>query len=101
MAKASPTTPPCKGMHERYVGADTELARFAITSLKKRALLRASVESDRLVLDDFFLARRISAAPAELLEVGHHRALAPRSGKPPDIPKLLAVLNRHGVTVTA
>jgi len=59
----------------RYVEADSEFARFALcTAPEQAALMRAYVEPDLLVLDDLFLARRISDAAAELLQsVVHQR----------------------------
>ena len=62
------------GHDVRYVEADTEFARFALGSPQEQsAALRAYVEPDLLVLDDLFLARRISDASAELLQTIVHQ----------------------------
>ena len=59
----------------RYVEADTEFAHFALSTPAEQAtMLRAYIEPDLLVLDDLFLARRISDSSAELLQsVVHQR----------------------------
>ena len=52
----------------RYLEANTEFARFALGNPTERAaLLKERVEPDLLVLDDLFLARRISEHAAEVL----------------------------------
>jgi hypothetical protein len=52
-----------QGHDVRYVEADTEFARFALSTPQEQAgLMRAYVEPDLLVLDDLFLARHISDA---------------------------------------
>jgi DNA replication protein DnaC len=62
------------GHDVRYVEADTEFARFALGTPKEQASsLRAYVDPDLLVLDDLFLARRISDASAELLQTIVHQ----------------------------
>jgi DNA replication protein DnaC len=75
VAKAVAYQATLQGHDVRYVEADTEFARFALcTPQEQSALLRAYVEPDLLVLDDLFLARRISDASAELLQsVVHQR----------------------------
>jgi len=63
-----------QGHDVRYVEADTEFARFALCNPQEQAaLMRAYVEPDVLVLDDLFLARRISDASAELLQTIVHQ----------------------------
>ena len=58
----------------RYLEADTEFARYALASVTERtALLKEWVEPDLLVLDDLFLARRISGYAAEVLQVIVHQ----------------------------
>ena len=57
-----------------YLEADTEFARYALGSAAERAaLLKAWVEPDLLVLDDLFLARRISEHAAEVLQAIVHQ----------------------------
>ena len=75
VAKAVAYQATLHGHDVRYVEADTEFARFALSSpAEQAALMRAYVEPDLLVLDDLFLARRISEASAELLQsVVHQR----------------------------
>lgn len=75
IAKAVAYQATLQGHEVRHVEADTEFARFALASPKEQtALMRAYVEADLLVLDDLFLARRISESAAELLQsVVHHR----------------------------
>jgi len=75
IAKAVAYQATLQGHDVRYVEADTELARFALAAPKEQAaLMRAYLEADLLVLDDLFLARRISESAAELLQsVVHQR----------------------------
>jgi DNA replication protein DnaC len=74
VAKAVAYQATLQGHDVRYVEADTEFARFALASPKEQtALMRAYVESDLLILDDLFLARRISDAAAELLQAIVHQ----------------------------
>lgn len=75
VAKAVAYQATLQGHEVRYVEADTEFARFALgTPQEQTALQRAFVEPDLLVLDDLFLARRISDASAELLQsIVHQR----------------------------
>jgi DNA replication protein DnaC len=69
VAKAVAYQATLQGYAVRYLEADTELAHFALASHNEQAgLLRAYIEPDLLVLDDLFLARRISEAGAELLQ---------------------------------
>ena len=63
-----------QGFAVRYVEPDTAFARHALSSPPEQvALLRAWIEPDLLVLDDLFLARRISEAGAELLQTVVHQ----------------------------
>lgn len=63
-----------QGFDVRYVEADTEFARFAVSSPQEQAeLLRAYTAPDLLVLDDLFLARRIPEAAGELLQTVVHQ----------------------------
>ena len=75
VAKAVAYQATLQGHDVRYVEADTAFARFALASPKEQAnLMRAYVEADLLVLDDLFLARRISEPAAELLQsIVHQR----------------------------
>jgi DNA replication protein DnaC len=58
----------------RYLEADTEFAQFALATPEEQTLLLGQYsEPDLLVLDDLFLARRISDAGAELLQTIVHR----------------------------
>jgi DNA replication protein DnaC len=74
VAKAVAYQATLQGFDVRYVEADTEFARYALgTTAEQAALLRSFVEPDLVVLDDLFLARRISEASAELLQTVVHR----------------------------
>ncbi|MBX8634743.1 MAG: ATP-binding protein, partial [Thermoplasmata archaeon] len=75
VAKAVAYQATLQGFHVRHVEADTEFAQFVIASHAEQAqLLRSFIEPDLLVLDDLFLARRISEAAAELLQsIVHQR----------------------------
>ena len=57
-----------------YIEADSEFARYALADADERAsLLKGWVAADLLVLDDLFLARRISEHAAELLQAMVHQ----------------------------
>ena len=58
------------GGHDvRYLEADAEFARYALASATERiGLLKEWVEPDLIILDDLFLARRISEHAAEVLQ---------------------------------
>lgn len=74
MAKAVAYQATLQGFDVRYVEADTEFAQYALCSTQEQtALMRAYVEPSLLVLDDLFLARRISEASAELLQTIVHQ----------------------------
>ena len=63
------------GGHDvRYLEADAEFARYALASATERiGLLKEWVEPDLIILDDLFLARRISEHAAEVLQANVHQ----------------------------
>ena len=69
------------GHDVRYLEADADFARCALGNASERAgLLKDWVEPDLLVLDDLFLARRISEHAAEVLQdIVHQRYKLRRS----------------------
>jgi len=74
LAKAVAYQATLQGHDVRYLEADTEFARYALASLAERtALLKEWVDADLLVLDDLFLARRISEHAAEVLQAIVHQ----------------------------
>ena len=74
VAKAVGYQATLQGFDVRYVEADTEFARYALASTAEQvAWLRSFVEPDLVVVDDLFLARRISEASAELLQTVIHQ----------------------------
>jgi DNA replication protein DnaC len=74
LAKAVAYQATLAGHDVRYLEADTEFARYALGSASERtALLKEWVEPDLLVLDDLFLARRISEHAAEVLQAVVHQ----------------------------
>ena len=81
LAKAVAYQATLQGYDVRYLEADTEFARYAIASTPERTrLLKDWVEPDLLVLDDLFLARRISEHAADVLQaIVHQRSKARRS----------------------
>ncbi len=63
-----------QGLHVAYVEADTEFARYALADTREREqMLRRMMAADLLVLDDLFLARRVSEAAAEGLQAIVHQ----------------------------
>jgi DNA replication protein DnaC len=63
-----------QGFDVRYVEADSAFAHYCLASPKEQSkLLATMLEPDLLVLDDLFLARRISDGAAELLQTVVHR----------------------------
>jgi len=69
LAKAIAYQATLQGHDVRYLEADTEFGRYALGSASERtALLKDWVEPDLLILDDLFLARRISEHAAEVLQ---------------------------------
>ena len=74
VAKAVAYQATLQGFAVRYIEADTEFARHGLGSTgEQAALLRSYLEPDLIVLDDLFLARRISEASAELLQTVVHQ----------------------------
>jgi len=74
IAKALAYQATLAGHDVRYLEADAEFARYALGSTGERAdLLKDWVEPDLLVLDDLFLARRISEHAAEVLQAIVHQ----------------------------
>ncbi len=74
IAKAVAYQATLQGYEVRYVEADSAFAHYCLASPAEQArLLKAMLEPDLLVLDDLFLARRISEAAAELLQTLVHR----------------------------
>lgn len=74
IAKAVAYQATLQGYDVCYVEADSEFARYGIADADERARqLKAWVSADLLVLDDLFLARRISEHAAELLQTLVHQ----------------------------
>ena len=74
LAKAVAYQATLQGHDVRYLEADTEFARYALGNATERgALFSEWVEPDLLVLDDLFLARRISEHAAEVLQAIVHQ----------------------------
>ncbi len=74
LAKALAYQATLAGHDVRYLEADTEFARYALGNATERThLLKEWVEPDLLVLDDLFLARRISEHAAEVLQAVVHQ----------------------------
>jgi len=63
-----------QGYEVRYMEADSALAHYCLASQDEQVkLLKSMLEPKLLVLDDLFLARRISDGAAELLQTVVHR----------------------------
>lgn len=74
VAKALAYQATLQGYDVCYLEADAEFARYALANTTERAaLLKAWVEPDLLVLDDLFLARRITEVAAEVLQAIVHQ----------------------------
>lgn len=74
LAKAVAYQATLQGHDVRYLEADTEFGRYALANATERgALLKEWVEPDLLILDDLFLARRISEHAAEVLQAIVHQ----------------------------
>jgi DNA replication protein DnaC len=74
IAKAVAYQATLQGHDVRYVEADSVFALYCLASPAEQAkLLKGMLEPDLLVLDDLFLARRISDGAAELLQTVVHR----------------------------
>jgi DNA replication protein DnaC len=74
VAKAVAYQATLHGYQVRYLEADSEFARYALAdALERTKLLNEWVQPDLLVLDDLFLARRISEQAAEVLQALVHQ----------------------------
>jgi DNA replication protein DnaC len=74
IAKAVAYQATLQGHNVRYLEADTAFAHYALGSATdQQRLLRTWIDADLLVLDDLFLARRISECAGELLQTLVHR----------------------------
>ena len=74
VAKAVAYQATLQGCDVHYLEADTEFARYALASTAERTeLLKDWVAPDLLILDDLFLARRISEHAAEVLQAIVHQ----------------------------
>ena len=74
VAKALAYQATLQGYDVRYLEADTEFARYALADSRERAqLLKEWVQPDLLIVDDLFLARRITAEAAEVLQAIVHQ----------------------------
>lgn len=63
-----------QGLKVVYVEADTDFAKYALSDAREREqMLKRLLAPDLLVLDDLFLARRVSEAAAELLQTVVHQ----------------------------
>lgn len=74
IAKAIAYQATLAGHDVRYLEADTEFARYALANATERiGLIKEWVEPDLLILDDLFLAKRISEHAAEVLQAIVHQ----------------------------
>jgi DNA replication protein DnaC len=74
VAKAVAYQATLQGYNVRYAEADTEFAQFTLAGPDEQTqALRAYTDPDLLVLDDMFLARRISDLSGELLQAIVHQ----------------------------
>ena len=74
VAKALAYQATLQGYDVRYLEADTEFARYALAGSHDRAnLLKDWVRPDLLIVDDLFLARRITSEAAEVLQAIVHQ----------------------------
>ena len=74
LAKAVAYQATLAGHDVRYLEADTEFGRYALGNATERgSLLKEWVQPDLLVLDDLFLARRISEHAAEVWQASVHQ----------------------------
>jgi DNA replication protein DnaC len=74
VAKALAYQGTLQGYNVRYVEADSAFAQFSLASPDEQGKrLKDLLEPDLLILDDMFLARRITDAGAELLQTVVHR----------------------------
>lgn len=74
VAKALAYQATLQGYDVRYLEADAEFARYALEGSQERAqLLKDWVQSDLLIVDDLFLARRVTNEAAEALQAIVHQ----------------------------
>jgi DNA replication protein DnaC len=74
VAKALAYQATLQGYDVRYLEADAEFARYALEGSQERAqLLKDWVQSDLLIVDDLFLARRVTNEAAEVLQAIVHQ----------------------------
>jgi len=74
VAKALAYQATLQGYDVRYLEADAEFARYALEASQERAqLLKDWVQSDLLIVDDLFLARRVTNEAAEVLQAIVHQ----------------------------
>ena len=74
VAKALAYQATLQGYDVRYLEADTEFARYALADSRERAqLLKEWVQPDLLIVDDLFLAKRITNEAAEVLQAIVHQ----------------------------
>ena len=63
-----------QGLKVTYVEADSDFARYALVDVREREqMLQRLLAADLVVLDDLFLAKRVSEAAAELLQTLVHQ----------------------------
>jgi len=74
VAKALGYQATLQGYDVRYLEADGEFARYALEGSQERGqLLKDWVQSDLLIVDDLFLARRVTNEAAEVLQAIVHQ----------------------------
>jgi DNA replication protein DnaC len=74
VAKALAYQATLQGYDVRYLEADAEFARYALGGSQERTqLLKDWVQSDLLIVDDLFLARRVTNEAAEVLQALVHQ----------------------------
>ena len=74
IAKAVAYQATLQGHNVRYLEADSVFARYALSgATDQQRLLRPWIDADLLVLDDLFLAKRISECAGELLQTLVHQ----------------------------
>lgn len=81
VAKAVAYQATLQGHRVAYVEADTAFARYTLADTREQAeRLKSWIETDLLILDDLFLARRMADCAAELLQsIVHQRYKLRRS----------------------
>jgi DNA replication protein DnaC len=69
-----------QGLKVAYIEADSDFARYVLLQPREREqMLQRMLTADLLVLDDLFLAKRVSEAAAELLQTLVHQRYRRRS----------------------